>query len=703
MNYQEAASQPLSTKVEVPCFQCGSPIKTSPRYIRQKLKKAPDGSLVACLSCHNRNRAPEVRAKIGESLGKTLSSDEQKARMSAENRRRLDAGWKPANNLPGDRGVLSDLSKRAWEDPEYREKQKAGAAAVRTPEWKEKMSEVQKSVWSPELRERQRLRSLEIWDRDGELYRRLAALHGWNDLEKLAAKKQRKRELHKNWVAQNRGRLQQYRRDYVNPDPRAHVAVAHRKRDLRSVRKDFVVWLLGGACQCGCTKQEFLHLHHVGGDGKAHRDERSTSDMWKWAFSNPQEARERLSLLCANCHCVHHSAGEIGIRRKKLLFAYGGKCALCLESRLECLQFDHIDPDCDERPTYKDITANPDKYRVLCANCNHARGRLTTNLYSRILSSITDKNLDIPSGDWGLIKNLFDKEQIAYTFGRVISEGRIALPAVTLSDGEKLLEVHRLTQSKGGSDTTLSRSYSGQKLSSHFTDAVRFKTVGKSYSAVEIWNDRKLATELAKGLFIWGSAEGVTNQNFRRYLTSKARIPSQFRPAAALDLIRRVGAKSFYDPCGGWADRLLAALVSCDRVHVNDVNQSLAAAYRNMTDWASLHGLTPIVEVTVEDAATFRPVGRFDLSFTSPPYFDSELYERDNPLQSHHRGRTEAEWASNFLLPVWHSMRAVSKVVALNIPEHYGKYLPTSDDRLEYEERRMVGASGSDPVFIWST
>ena len=705
--YDEAAStKPANTSVEVPCYQCGKVIKTSPRYLRRKLRRAPDGSVVLCLSCLNLNRGDDVKAKIGRGVSKALSTDDAKARMSEENQRRLATGWIPANNLPTDRSQLSEISRELWQDPEYQRRQRAGMETVRTPEWKAKMSASQKIAWSdPELLERHRLFSLELWRKDGALYQKMSELNGWDDPAKLAAQRLRKQELHREWVAKNGDCLHHYRRNYVNPNPQHRANGAKKKIGLRNTRKDFVIWLFGGACECGRTDPTMLMLHHINGDGKAHRRE-TTSDMWRWAFHNPQKAKEILQLVCSNCHCVIHyeessEPGAVARReaRKRLLLMLGGSCQ-CQESRFECLQFDHIDPNSGERPTNRDVEANPSKYRILCACCNHARGRKTTNLYSRVLSFIVDGQIDIPAEEWREIKDMFDKEQICHTLGRVISEGRISLPVVQLTGDQKLSELARLATRKVGTEQALSRSYVGQRLSSHFTDSSRFKAVGKSHSAEEIWGDQTLAKKLASGLFIWGAHEGVTNTNFRRYLTSLMRIPTQFRPAAALDLIRRTGANSFYDPCGGWGDRLLAGLVGCQRVHTNDVNPRLQHDYQQMTDWVK--GQREVqVTITGHDASTFVPAETFDLSFTSPPYLNTELYERDNPLQSHLQHTSLEKWVRGFLLPLWENMMQVSRVVALNLPERLAEYLPPPDDRLLYSERRMTGESGSDPVLIW--
>jgi predicted restriction endonuclease len=73
--------------------------------------------------------------------------------------------------------------------------------------------------------------------------------------------------------------------------------------------------------------------------------------------------------------------------RQQVLKMYGGKCACCGEAHQEFLQIDHIDgTGADHRKSgcgvghrfYRWLVKNGcprDNYRLLCSNCNWARGR----------------------------------------------------------------------------------------------------------------------------------------------------------------------------------------------------------------------------------------------------------------------------------------------------------------------------------------
>lgn len=67
-------------------------------------------------------------------------------------------------------------------------------------------------------------------------------------------------------------------------------------------------------------------------------------------------------------------------KRNRLITLYGGKCAICGNENRNVLQLDHIHGDgCRERDILGNTKAvytnalntfRPDRYRILCANCN---------------------------------------------------------------------------------------------------------------------------------------------------------------------------------------------------------------------------------------------------------------------------------------------------------------------------------------------
>lgn len=98
---------------------------------------------------------------------------------------------------------------------------------------------------------------------------------------------------------------------------------------------------------------------------------------------------------CQKCHANHSKAWQTSPRgremrslklkehRNRIIEAYGGGCACCGEERYEFLAIDHVNGGGAKerkRMSSYQVMANviregfPDKYRILCHNCNFSRG-----------------------------------------------------------------------------------------------------------------------------------------------------------------------------------------------------------------------------------------------------------------------------------------------------------------------------------------
>lgn len=68
--------------------------------------------------------------------------------------------------------------------------------------------------------------------------------------------------------------------------------------------------LMGGKCvECGEDDLRVLLLHHIKHDGNEHREEigsRASNCISLWVINNLDEAKQKLIVLCANCHFIEH-------------------------------------------------------------------------------------------------------------------------------------------------------------------------------------------------------------------------------------------------------------------------------------------------------------------------------------------------------------------------------------------------------------
>ena len=143
---------------------------------------------------------------------------------------------------------------------------------------------------------------------------------------------------------------------------------------------------------------------------------------------------------------------------------------------------------------------------------------------------------------------------------------------------------------------------------------------------------------------------------------------SLFKPLKALEVYKRFNPSvAVLDPCCGWGGRLVGAVVAKVPHYIGiDLNVNLKEPYKKMIE--KLNELTnpPLgklegklegnarktvgfskIETHFCDAAVFDYSScSYDMIFTSPPYFNTELYSYTNK-------KTNIEWIETFYKPVF--------------------------------------------------
>ena len=178
-----------------------------------------------------------------------------------------------------------------------------------------------------------------------------------------------------------------------------------------------------------------------------------------------------------------------------------------------------------------------------------------------------------------------------------------------------------------------------------------------SQSVADLWKDDEKLHKLIEKTVAWcinhenaRISENRVRQLAKVYLAKQA--PSNFRPTVAKSLYNMYGnGGSVYDPCAGWGGRLMGFLAS-------DCKEYVTCDPATKT----YHGLLQLAgnlkdeqkKVTILNCCQeeYQPEAeRFDMVFTSPPYFDCEKYS-DEPTQSYIRYPTISRWVSQFLEPL---------------------------------------------------
>lgn len=181
---------------------------------------------------------------------------------------------------------------------------------------------------------------------------------------------------------------------------------------------------------------------------------------------------------------------------------------------------------------------------------------------------------------------------------------------------------------------------------------------------------------------------------------------NQFRPMFARQMYMVLEPKiGILDFSAGWGGRCLAAMSLGIPYHGIDSNVCLKKPYEELID---------LVEPTSPVSLQFRPAetvdftslrGKYDLVFTSPPYYMLEVYE-NMPLY-----KSKKDFITKFYFPVlravWDNLLPGGKV-ALNIPsdmldasvEILGEVAGHFDMRKA--ARSKGGAKSFEKVYLWT-
>lgn len=126
---------------------------------------------------------------------------------------------------------------------------------------------------------------------------------------------------------------------------------------------------------------------------------------------------------------------------------------------------------------------------------------------------------------------------------------------------------------------------------------------------------------------------------------------TQFKPTVAKAVYELFGATRVLDFSAGWGDRLLGALAvpEIKKYHAYDPNPALIQGHAAILKrWGKKRNFKIVCE-PAETVAKFG--GKFDLVFTSPPFFDVERYTMA-PGQSIQGRHSLDAWLTEFLFPV---------------------------------------------------
>jgi 16S rRNA G966 N2-methylase RsmD len=109
-------------------------------------------------------------------------------------------------------------------------------------------------------------------------------------------------------------------------------------------------------------------------------------------------------------------------------------------------------------------------------------------------------------------------------------------------------------------------------------------------------------------------------------------------------------SKNVLDFCAGWGDRLIGA-ISCDIKYTGiDINTDLFIGYGNIIKTIAKNNDSKYIMINSPAESANIPKSNYDLIFTSPPYFSSEIYS-DKEENINKYNSDIISWLNNFMIP----------------------------------------------------
>jgi hypothetical protein len=169
-------------------------------------------------------------------------------------------------------------------------------------------------------------------------------------------------------------------------------------------------------------------------------------------------------------------------------------------------------------------------------------------------------------------------------------------------------------------------------ISNHFSEVVRMNCIvnrSDKISPKGYWNKYKAAIA-REAYYLGGPNPGPLDWRDAMNAT-KCYECGTFNPIILINAIKRYfhGQKiRMLDPSMGWGDRLIGALASDVELYVGfDPNTTLRESYLAIKNELAPEAKTEFITNRFSIGAMDKSlIGTFDLAFTSPPFFDEEIY-----------------------------------------------------------------------------
>tara|TARA_A100001201_G_C4076893_1_gene197616 strand:+ start:17 stop:1300 length:1284 start_codon:yes stop_codon:yes gene_type:complete len=350
---------------------------------------------------------------------------------------------------------------------------------------------------------------------------------------------------------------------------------------------------------------------------------------------------------------------------------------------------------------------------------------------------LNDDRLPVMNTDqFNYITEKYGKEKFREELSEYISQARPPFPFKKISKQDmitnfldlKSFDTSKNIKSKSNIEKTVFEKYDDYKysfdeyglgliegantyntVSNYFMQELRLNCSSYGFRApVDVWQNGN-----AKDIWrcfgpIWRGINTNNTLDEKVYMSAfrlGTYIATQFKPVVAKAIYDLTNANKVLDTSCGWGDRLAGFYTSNAKEYIGcDPNPNTFAIYMKQVDEYEriLGNNNPIIKedrnvftINASKKVTIYRCGAEDLpwddindidcSFTSPPYFSTEEYNKGGEHeedQSWHKFNEYDKWRDNFFLPVSEQCIKKSKHTLINImdPKIKGKRYRTGDE-----------------------
>jgi 16S rRNA G966 N2-methylase RsmD len=304
-------------------------------------------------------------------------------------------------------------------------------------------------------------------------------------------------------------------------------------------------------------------------------------------------------------------------------------------------------------------------------------------------SFIVNGELIIDKPHWYQLKNSHDRQELKDAISDAI-EG-LELPLVEITEEEAKQDFDKLVKfdaktllNKGSLYTKANYKYKlshwylqnsgiGRKSTNYFHQLARWK-VGhqKHISPYRSWTEKKIHQTFLNPLWTLDMLE-VNNKTLRSAIQMRMYMASQYPPAVAKAIYTLFEAKDILDFSMGWGDRLAGFHSSNAKSYTGiDPNQEVFDKYPKQNELYKTGKSTEFIKAPAEDVDLSNR--KFDMIFTSPPYFHLEKYSADENQSWKRYGKNIDQWLEKFLFTTlnksWDSLKDGGTMI-INIADVY--------------------------------